>query len=121
MDYAAGLTLAVSLVQALLSPLHHMLFQHGFTGGAAGKTSHGSSPAMAAAAGTDAPPSGNRLPDGTRLFAAVLSAAAGCGSPPLASALQRLAWHANQTLLRQLSSWCACSSDAHAALQPGAC
>lgn len=75
--------------QDLLLPLHRMLFQHG-------------SAAAEAAAGR-----GSGLPDGVRLVAAVRAAAAGCGAPQLASALQRLAWHADQTLFRQLSAWCA--------------
>lgn len=115
--YAASLIHTSLLMQALLPPLHHMLFQHDFTGDGGGT----SSPAAAAAAKTDAAPAGGRLPDGTRLFAAVCSAAAGCGAPPLASTLQRLAWHANQTLFRQLSSWCGCSAYTYAGLQPGAC
>jgi hypothetical protein len=117
MARAAGLISAASLVQALLPPLHYMLFQHGSTGAGDGT----SSPAAAAAAEADAASFGSTVPDGTRLFAAVWAAAAGCGSPPLASALQRLAWHANQTLFRQLSSWCGCSPDLHAGLQPCAC
>ena len=103
-----GLISILSLVQALLPQLHLMLFQHDSTDAAGGT----SNPAAAAAAvETAAASAGGRLPDGTRLFSAVWAAAAGCGSPPLASALQRLAWHADQTLFRQLSSWCGCSSD----------
>ena len=36
---------------------------------------------------------------------ALLHALSRCGSPVLQSVMQRLLWHCNQVLLRQLSSW----------------
>lgn len=81
--------------QALLPPLHRMLFDH--------------ARATAAAGTADSSDGSGRIsmPGGVRLAAAVRAAAVGCGAPQLASVLQRLAWHANQTLFRQLSAWCA--------------
>jgi len=39
---------------------------------------------------------------------ALLQAAARCGVPIVQSCMQRLLWHCNQVLFKQLTSWCAC-------------
>ncbi len=90
----AGLRHQLAEWQTLLPLLHGLLFDHG--GGIA---------AAALPAAAAEPVARSFAADGGALVTAVRDAAARCGAPPLAAVLRRLAWHADQTLFRQLSAW----------------
>lgn len=97
-----GLRHQLAAWQTLLPPMHGLLSDHSsFMSGAW----RAAEPISARGGGSDATKPAAAGANSSALVATIRDAAARCGAPPLSAALRRLAWHADQTLFRQLSAW----------------